>query len=46
MIVWMVSRNSAARQLFSAMDDICYGKRPRPKDPPAWASFRNREART
>jgi reductive dehalogenase len=40
MIVWMVGRNSAARRLFSRMDDICYGERPRPKDPPAWASFR------
>jgi len=39
MIVWMVARNSAARRLFSRMDDICYGKRPKPKDPPAWASF-------
>ncbi len=39
MIVWMVARNSAARRLFSRMDDIFYGKRPRPKNPPAWASF-------
>ena len=40
MIVWMVARNKAARQLFSTMDDIFYGKRPPPKDPPAWANFR------
>ena len=39
MIVWMVARNGAARRLFSRMDDIFYGERPRPKDPPAWASF-------
>ena len=39
MIVWMVARNSAARRLFSKMDDICYGRRPRPKNPPTWASF-------
>ena len=40
MIVWMVARNGKARRLFSAMDDIFYGKRPRPKDPPAWAAYR------
>jgi hypothetical protein len=39
-IVWMVARNRTARRLFSTMDDIFYGKRPKPKDPPAWASFR------
>jgi reductive dehalogenase len=39
-IVWMVARNGASRRLFSKMDDVFYGKRPRPKDPPAWASFR------
>jgi reductive dehalogenase len=40
MIVWMVARNRTARRLSSTMDDIFYGKRPRPKDPPAWAGFR------
>jgi len=40
MIVWMVARNRLARRLFSTMDDIFYGRRPRPKDPPAWAGFR------
>jgi reductive dehalogenase len=39
MIVWMVARNRTARRLFSTMEDIFYGKRPKPKDPPAWASF-------
>jgi reductive dehalogenase len=38
-IVWMVARNRAARRVFSAMDDLFYGNRPRPKDPPVWASF-------
>jgi hypothetical protein len=38
-IVWMVARNGVARRLFSTMDDLFYGKRPRPKEPPAWASF-------
>jgi reductive dehalogenase len=40
MIVWMVARNRAAARLFSSMDDLFYGKRPRPKEPPAWARFR------
>jgi reductive dehalogenase len=39
LIVWMVARNGVARRLFSTMDDLFYGKRPRPKEPPAWASF-------
>ena len=39
-LVWMVARNRTARRLFSTMDDISYGKRPAPKDPPAWAGFR------
>jgi hypothetical protein len=34
------ARNRTARRLFSTMDDIFYGKRPSPKDPPAWAGFR------
>ena len=38
--VWMVVRNAVARRLFSTLDDLFYGKRPRPKEPPAWASFR------
>ncbi len=39
MIVWMVARNRAAGRLFSTLDDVFYGKRPRPKEPPAWAGF-------
>jgi len=39
-IVSMVARNRAARRLFSTMDDLFYGKRPRAKEPPTWASFR------
>jgi hypothetical protein len=35
----MVGRNSTARKLFSTMDDVFYGKRPRPKEPPAWARY-------
>jgi reductive dehalogenase len=39
MIVGLVSRNMIARRLFSHMDDIYYGKRPKPKAPPKWAHF-------
>ena len=39
MIVWMVSRNRSARRLFSAMDDIFYGKKPKSREPPRWARF-------
>jgi ferredoxin len=40
MIVWMVARNRGARRLFSAMDDIFYGKKPKFGEPPRWARFR------
>jgi len=39
LIVALVSRNSISRRIFSVMDDIFYGKRPRPKRPPEWARF-------
>ncbi len=39
LIVEFVSRNRIARWLFMVMDDIFYGKRPRPKTPPGWAKF-------
>lgn len=35
----MVARNMISRRLFTLMDDIFYGKKPKPKAPPAWASF-------
>ena len=35
----MVARNMISRRLFTLMDDIFYGKRPKPKAPPAWAGF-------
>ena len=35
----LVSRNRLARRLFTAMDDIFYGRKPKSKAPPAWASF-------
>ncbi|MFC1867505.1 reductive dehalogenase [Thermodesulfobacteriota bacterium] len=40
LIVSMITRNSLARRIFSIMDDIFYGKRPKPKDGPKWARFR------
>jgi reductive dehalogenase len=38
-IVELITRNSRARRLFSVMDDIFYGKKPRPKSGPRWAGF-------
>ena len=35
----LVSRNWMARRLFTTMDDIFYGKKPKSKSPPAWARF-------
>lgn len=40
LIVAMISRNYLARRLFSVMDDIFYGKKPRPNAPPKWAEYR------
>jgi hypothetical protein len=40
-VVELVTRNRASRRLFSFMDDIFYGKRPKPKAPPKWAQFNN-----
>lgn len=39
-IVEAVSRNKFSRSLFNLMDDVFYGSRPKPKDPPEWAHFR------
>jgi reductive dehalogenase len=35
----LVSRNRMARRLFTTMDDIFYGKKPKSKEPPAWARY-------
>ena len=40
LIVWLISRNKYARRVFNIMDDIFYGKKPRPKDGPEWARFK------
>jgi reductive dehalogenase len=39
LIVWLIARNAYARRLFSIMDDIFYGKKPKPKAAPKWAEF-------
>jgi reductive dehalogenase len=36
-ILWFITRNKIARRLFSVMDDIFYGKKPRVKEMPKWA---------
>ena len=35
----LVSRNWMARRVFTLMDDIFYGRKPRPKAPPKWAKY-------
>jgi reductive dehalogenase len=35
----LISRNRYSRKLFSIMDDIFYGKKPKPKAAPKWAKF-------
>jgi hypothetical protein len=39
LVLELVSRNAIARRLFAVMDDIFYGKKPKPKAPPKWARF-------
>ena len=38
-VISLVVRNKWARRLFSLMDDLFYGKKPKPKAPPAWAGY-------
>ena len=35
----LITRNRYARRLFNLMDDIFYGKKPRPKPAPEWARY-------
>ena len=35
----LITRNRYSRRLFSIMDDIFYGKKPKPKAAPKWAQF-------
>ncbi len=39
LIVFLITRNKYSRRLFSILDDIFYGKKPKPKAPPSWAKF-------
>ncbi len=41
-IVEMITRNKYARRIFSVMDDVFYGRKPKPKAPPEWARFDGR----
>ena len=43
LIVWLITRNRKSRRVFSVMDDIFYGKKPKSKTPPSWAAFGQRE---
>jgi reductive dehalogenase len=36
----MVRRNKVSRRLFTVMDDIFYGKKPKPVEAPGWARFK------
>jgi reductive dehalogenase len=39
LIVEAVSRNKFSRSLFTAMDDVFYGRKPKQKAPPEWAKY-------
>ncbi|MBW2303993.1 MAG: reductive dehalogenase [Deltaproteobacteria bacterium] len=39
LIVELVSRNSLSRRLFTIMDDLFYGRIPKPRKGPEWAKF-------
>jgi reductive dehalogenase len=38
-VISQVVRNKWARRLFLLMDDLFYGKKPKPKTPPTWAQY-------
>jgi reductive dehalogenase len=40
LIAELVVRNQVARRVFSTMDDLFYGRRPKPTPPPKWATHR------
>jgi len=40
LIVYMVSRNAWARRLFTIMDDLYYGRKPKHRAGPAWAEIK------
>jgi hypothetical protein len=40
LIVELVSGNRRSRRIFNVMDDVFYGRRPKPKAAPPWARFK------
>ncbi len=40
LIVAIITRNKLSRRIFSVMDNIFYGKRPKPKAAPGWARYK------
>jgi len=45
LIKWIVSRNNISRRIFSVMDDLFYGRKPRPKNAPVWAGYEKNKSR-
>lgn len=39
-ILEFVSRNRLARRVFNVMDNVFYGRKPKSKEPPAWANLK------
>ncbi len=39
-IKFIISRNKYARRVFNVMDDIFYGRKPKPRKAPEWAGFK------
>ncbi|MDX2429912.1 MAG: reductive dehalogenase [Desulfobacterales bacterium] len=40
LIVFMITRNALVRKLFALMDDLFYGRKPKSKAGPDWASYK------
>ena len=40
LIVFLITRNKLAGKIFSYMDDLFYGRQPKPKKGPDWASYK------
>jgi len=39
LVVFLIRRNAIARRVFSFMDDLFYGKKPKAKPAPSWAQY-------
>jgi len=44
-ILWLVTRNKLSRRLFSIMDDVFYGRKPKVRSIPKWTRFNGRPMR-